>query len=257
MPEGRVCASGLGPVFALERQIASRRWQTYALRSLFVCGLLAALIVVSMHHPGTPASILGRLGENLFYGLVGTQLTLVLLAAPAATAGAICLDRARGTLTHLLMTDLSSAEIVLGKLAARLGPVLGLVACALPVSILTSLLGGIDPTALIGAFLVTVGVALLGCALALLFSLHVGRTHEALLGTYALWILWLLVRPISWQLGYYGLSLSLPDDPYGLAFAPTSGPEPPRCSTTWSSWAPRPRWRSCSWRSPCGGCGRS
>ena len=49
-----------------------------------------------------------------------------MLAAPAATAGAICLDRACGTLAHLLATDLSDPEIVLGKLAAQdltgLGP---------------------------------------------------------------------------------------------------------------------------------------
>ena len=49
--------------------------------------------------------------------MIGTQLTLVLLAAPAATAGAICVDRRRGTLMHMLMTDLSAGEIVLGKLA--------------------------------------------------------------------------------------------------------------------------------------------
>ena len=56
---------------------------------------------------------------------MGVELTLVMLAAPAATAGAICVDRARGTLAHMLATDLSDPEIVLGKLAARLLPVLG------------------------------------------------------------------------------------------------------------------------------------
>ncbi len=73
---------------------------------------------------------------------------MVMLAAPAATAGAICLDKARGTLLHTLVTDLSDAEIVLGKLAARLVPVLGLVACSLPVLALGLLLGGIDPVQL-------------------------------------------------------------------------------------------------------------
>jgi hypothetical protein len=70
-----------------------------------------------------------------------------MLAAPAATAGAICVDRARGTLTHMLATDLSDPEIILGKLAARLLPVLGLVAFSWPLLALSSLLGGIDPPA--------------------------------------------------------------------------------------------------------------
>ena len=105
---------------------------------------------------------MAALGESFFIAVAGTQLTLVLLIAPAATAGVICLNRARGTLSHLLMTDLSNAEIVLGKLAARLVPVLGLVGCTLPLLGILTLLGGIDPNALFGAFLVTLGVALLG-----------------------------------------------------------------------------------------------
>ena len=72
-------------------------------------------------------------------------LGLVGLAAPAAAAGAICLDKARGNLTLLFATDLTDAEIVLGKLAARLVPVLGLIVCAAPVLALATLFGGVDP----------------------------------------------------------------------------------------------------------------
>ena len=111
-----------------------------------------------------------RLGEYYYYVLVGVELSLVMLAAPAATAGAICLDRARGTLTHVLATDLSDSEIVLGKLAARLLPVLGLVACTWPVMAISSLLGGIDPLNVTMAFGVIVVVAVLGCSLALALS---------------------------------------------------------------------------------------
>ena len=92
--------------------------------------------------------ICGELGQGFFLAVVGTELSLVLLAAPAATAGAICQDRARGTLLHMLMTDLSAAEIVLGKLAARLTPVLAMICCTLPMLELLSLLGGVDPLAL-------------------------------------------------------------------------------------------------------------
>ena len=79
---------------------------------------------------------LATYGQKLFFTIVTIELSLVLLAAPAATAGAVCLDKARGTLDHMLATDLSNAEIVLGKLGVRLIPVLGLVACLLPLSAL-------------------------------------------------------------------------------------------------------------------------
>ena len=70
----------------------------------------------------------------MYRNVVVIELTLVLLAAPAATAGAVCLDKARGTLDHMLATDLSNAEIVLGKLGVRLIPVLGLIACVVAVA---------------------------------------------------------------------------------------------------------------------------
>jgi ABC-type transport system involved in multi-copper enzyme maturation permease subunit len=219
---------GLGPVFAFEWIALSRRWQWYALRSLFAGMLLAALFVIlsssRIPHGGMTFRDLAKLGMGFYFAVIGTQLTLVLLAAPAATAGSICLDRASGKLTHILVTDLSDFEIVLGKLAARLVPVLGLVACALPLLAILTLLGGVDPNALLGGFLVTVGVAILGCSLALIFSLWAKRTHEALLATYAVWGIWLVGRPfLTLMNSSYGLTLSLPPrvaDPYFLAFSP-------------------------------------
>ncbi len=141
------------------------------------------------------------LGEAYFYAIIGVEMTLVMLAAPAATAGAICVDRARGTLTHMLATDLSDAEIVLGKLAARLLPVLGLVACSWPVLAACSLLGGIDPVALTIAFAVILAVALLGCTMALALSVWARKPHEVVLVVYVFWMLALLFWPI-----WYGLA---------------------------------------------------
>src|SRR5687768_10010348 len=107
--------SGPGPVFAFELRILSRRWQTYAARSAFVAVQLAALAVVwsadSWRGPGSIREQ-AEVGRRFYHALAATQLALALLAAPAATAGAFYLDRARGTLPHLLVTDLTAAEIV-------------------------------------------------------------------------------------------------------------------------------------------------
>jgi ABC-type transport system involved in multi-copper enzyme maturation permease subunit len=219
---------GLGPVFAYEWLRASRRWQLYALRALFVAALGAGLAFVWwVKVAGQPATIRGMAaaGEAFFYALVGTQLALVLLAAPAYTAGSICLDKARGTLYFLLATDLSDAEIVLGKLAARLVPVLGLVACAVPVLAGAILLGGIDPEAALGATLVTLGSAVFVSALALAISVWARQTHEALLATYLVGATLVLFGPMwaQWQ-GHLGLP-PLPgwaeaSNPFWLAFLP-------------------------------------
>src|ERR687893_226151 len=143
---------GPGPVFAYEWLTASRRWQGYALRSLLVLLLLLGLSAVWLEsHDGAGELSVRQQAEigRAFYAVTTLiMLGLVGLAAPAATAGAICLDKARGNLTLLLATDLTDAEIVLGKLAARLVPVLGLIACAAPVLAMATPFGGVDPVLL-------------------------------------------------------------------------------------------------------------
>jgi ABC-type transport system involved in multi-copper enzyme maturation permease subunit len=178
----------LGPVFVNEWLTTSRRWQVYAGRSLFVAALLVGLWSAWLSrasNQGVPTiQIMASVGQGFFSAIAFTQLTFTLMVAPASTAGAICQDRSSGKLEQLLTTELSDSEIILGKLAARLLPMLGLVTCALPALALCTLLGGVDPLALAGAFLITVGLAVLGCTLALTFSLWAAKPYEALLATY-------------------------------------------------------------------------
>jgi ABC-type transport system involved in multi-copper enzyme maturation permease subunit len=224
---------GLGPVFVWEWLLMSRRWQLYAGRAGFIGFLLGALFLVwqaeTAERPNMVRRAEANVGENFFYAIVGTQLALVLLAAPGATAGAICLDKARGALAHLFVTDLSDSEIILGKLAARLLPVLGLIACGAPVLFLALLLGGIDPEALIASLLITLGVAVAGCALALTLSVWGSRAHEILLATYIIWVGVLLAAPSWWLLGRVFSLGPVPHslrcaNPFWLAFAPYGDP---------------------------------
>src|SRR3954469_17614182 len=229
---------GLGPVFAYEWLTASRRWQGYALRSLLVLLLLLGLSGVWLgHHDGTGELSVRKLAEigRGFYAVTTLILLgLVGLAAPAAAAGTICLDKDRGNLTLLFSTDLTDAEIVLGKLAARLVPVLGLIACAAPVLALATLLGGVDPAMPTGAILVCLACGVFGCSLALTLSVWGHKTHEVLLATYAFGIAWLLSAPIwiglssqilwwakpAWLPGALAL---LPYNPVYLTLGPLGG----------------------------------
>lgn len=198
---GRV---GLGPVFAFEWLMTSRRWQAYAMRSLTVLFLLAAMTLVwfesdpSWRRSGQMSiRQQAQVGQAFFGTTAMLLLGLVGLSAPAATAGSICLDKARGNLTLLFATDLSNTEIVLGKLGARLVPVLGLILCAAPVLAIGTLFGGIDPVGLIGSLLVILAVAIFGCSLALTLSIWGKKTHEVLMMAYVFGILYLLAAPIS------------------------------------------------------------
>jgi ABC-type transport system involved in multi-copper enzyme maturation permease subunit len=219
---------GPGPVFVYECVTNARRWQTYGARSFAVAVLLLGMVAIAWANDGVVQRIsareYARLGECYFYALIGLELSLVMLAAPAATAGAICIDRARGTLTHILVTDLSDTEIVAGKLVARLLPVLGLVACTWPVMAISSLLGGIDPVALTMAFAVIIVVAVLGCSLALALSVWARKPHEVVALIYTFWAVDLLAYPVMWALASARLSIGPPRwllmaDPLYLALA--------------------------------------
>jgi ABC-type transport system involved in multi-copper enzyme maturation permease subunit len=241
---------GPGPVFAYEWLTTTRRWQLYAQRAGFVGAILIGMMFVWHHsnrlvRPGQTVSIqrLATYGENLYEAIVSIELSLVILAAPAATAGAVCLDKTRGTLDHMLATDLSNAEIVLGKIGVRLVPVLGLIACVLPLTALTSLLGGIDPLALFGSFMTSIACAALGCSLAMTLSVWGRKTHEVLMITYMMLIFW-LISPIVLELvadasGLTRLRNFAPilwgwiacSNPYYLTFAPYADPGKVRLTT--------------------------
>ena len=221
---------GLGPVFEFECLAASRRWQYFAGRAVFIGLLLAALSTVMWNVEEHANGSVGRndmsnVGLSFYFAIIGTQLSLLFLIAPAIAADSICLDKSRGALLPLLTTDLSAAEIVLGKLFARFLPIIGFVFCGIPVLAICFSMGGIHPEIAFGALSVCLGVALVGGTAALVLSIWCTKSYEVLLVCYILWILYLLLLPFSfiprtaWLLGWakYG-------NPYYLCFAPYSDP---------------------------------
>jgi ABC-type transport system involved in multi-copper enzyme maturation permease subunit len=204
-----------GPVFGFELLARSRHWQTYAVRSLLAAGQLAGLALVWTAVAGRGELSVreqAEVGLHFYDVLAAIQLALGLLAAPAATAGTFYFDRARGTLATLLTTDLSASEIVLGKLAARLLPLVGMIFCGLPFLTLAAVLGGVEPASVVGLLLVTLGAALLGCTLALMLSVWGTTLTEVVLATYAIWLVVILLPPVWWVIRANGaIPWPLPD----------------------------------------------
>ncbi|MFO0810386.1 MAG: ABC transporter permease subunit [Gemmataceae bacterium] len=192
---------GPSPVFVVECVTSARRWQMYALRTGVVVVLFFALWlgwnrVVGPRRGPMSYKDYAAVGEAFYFAVIGTQLALVLLAAPGAAAGAICIDKLCGNLLHLFVTDLSDSEVVLGKLASRLAPVAGLIVVSLPVLMIASLLGGLNPEAVVAAYIVMAGTGLAGCALALLLSVWGRKPHEVLLVTYLVEVAWLMAYAV-------------------------------------------------------------
>lgn len=130
---------------------------------------------------------------------------------------------------YMLMTDLSDVEIVLGKLGARLAPIVGMIMCGVPVAAVSALLGGIEFGAIAGTFVVSFALAVLACTLAIAVSVWAAKTHEVLMAVYMLEGTWLLVLPIWWGWTGSGKLMVPPDwfqkaNPYVLVLAPFNTP---------------------------------
>src|SRR5258708_3937940 len=94
---------GLGPVFVYESLLNARRRQVYAVRAGFVLVLLLGMVCIWFANvpvgstnggPAPTFKMMAEIGEGFFYALTGIQVSLVLLAAPAAAAGSLGMDRA-------------------------------------------------------------------------------------------------------------------------------------------------------------------
>lgn len=187
---------GPGPVFAWHAARLARRRSHYWLRVAVPATLLAALAYSwAREIPGgdfVPIDQWASMAQGIFSLLLGWQLFAVLLIAPALVAGAFGADKARGTLGHLLVTDLSGAEVAAGTLLAQVIPVLAIVAAGAPVLAIVALFGGISPEMFALGYAGTLGGVLMACAFSSLCALWGRRVRDAMLASYMILAAWMI-----------------------------------------------------------------
>jgi ABC-type transport system involved in multi-copper enzyme maturation permease subunit len=191
-----------GPVFLYDLVRSARRSNFALLRSIYAFALLFVLFLVysekvqssraislwdQLWTPGSiPVSDIARIGQSFFYTFACVQFVAVFLLTPICAAGAITEEKERRTLEYLLTTDLYDREIVLGKLASRLGYLALFILTGLPILGALQLLGGVDPNLVIAVFAAT-GLTMVSLtALSIANSVYAIRTRSAVLLTY-LW----------------------------------------------------------------------
>ena len=137
-----------GPIFVREARTAPRSARHFLLRAGYVLALFVLLYTAEKTLVGLTGDLSAagraRFGALAFQLLGAVQLTLCLFFALVFTAGNVAQEKDRRTLILLLMTDLRSWELVLGKLAASLLTVFVLIACGVPVFFLLRLAGGVS-----------------------------------------------------------------------------------------------------------------
>lgn len=185
-----------GPVFWLEITTTARRGRYHLLRIGYAVSLLMVLwtidwVLANWMGRRFTSHEMGQFAHVCLLCLAMYQELVVLLLTPLIVAGVIAEAKQRRILHDLLTSDLTSSEIVIGKMLARLAHVAVFLVVSLPVLCMLSLLGGVDPGIVL---LVTAGsaaTALFVAGLAILLSTLARRVRDALFSCYALIGLWL------------------------------------------------------------------
>ena len=191
-----------GPVFTFDLMITGRRGRFYLARALYAAVLFVILWNVQLawlSETGGELShkLVNWFAFSAFCGIAIGQELLVLALTPALVAGVIADEKKRKTLHYLLASQLTSAEIVVGKLLVRMLYVVVLLGVSLPVLSLLVLLGGIDPWLVVLACGATLSTAWFLASLSIWVSTIARRPRDALFIALGLECLWLCLPSVT------------------------------------------------------------
>jgi ABC-type transport system involved in multi-copper enzyme maturation permease subunit len=195
-----------GPVFHFELMATARRSRFYLIRAFYAAILF--VILWGIHAAWTsetggelPSQMVSWFAFSTFCGITIGQEILVLALTPALVAGVIADEKQRKTLHYLMASQLTSAEIVLGKLLVRMLYVTVLLGVSLPVLSLLVLMGGIDPLLVLLSCGATLSTGWFLASLSIWVSTIARRVREAFFIAFGLECLWLfsplILRTIS------------------------------------------------------------
>ncbi len=187
-----------GPVFTFELLTTARRGRFYLARAFYAVVLFIILWTVhsawTTEHGGElPLQYIKWFAFSTFCGITVGQEVMVLALTPALVAGVIADEKQRKTLHYLMASQLTSLEIVVGKLLVRMLYLAVLLGVSLPILSLLVLLGGIDPRLVLLACAATFSTAWFLSALSIWVSTIARRPREALFIAFGLECLWLFL----------------------------------------------------------------
>lgn len=184
-----------GPIFRVELVSIARRRRYFILRTIYAALILLVLWITYsssryfVYNSGEQSiRYSAALAASFFIGYSWLQILAILLIGPAMAAGTIATERERRTIEYLFATDLSNAEIILGKTFARLSLMGQFVLVGLPILFLFRLLGGIPAEALLAIFISAASTATMLTGLSIAVSVWSPKARDAIVRVYLLLI---------------------------------------------------------------------
>lgn len=219
----------LGAVYEREMKVAPRSRGLFVARAVY-CGALLGIVatcwlVVTGSQTVATVGDTARFGATLMRILAPLQLVLAMLAAALTTVLAVGVEKDRRTLELLLVSRLSDAQLVLGKLAGSLLRVFLLLFAAVPIFALAGLFGGVEPAQLVRLFLATTAAAVATASVANAVAFWKDTTFQALAITAFVLAAWTAAgEAAAAQFGAAAGAAASPARAIFAALAPGGGP---------------------------------
>ncbi len=200
--------SPFGPIFGKELRVTSRRKRTYFLRVGYLGTLLLLLLwmylLIGMSYSwrGNGGSVAQRqmqqqqLGSYFFSMFAMFSVVAAAIISPVLTSTSIGAERLHKTLHVLLMTPITSWQIISGKLLSRLWVALVLIGLSLPVLAVSRLLGGVELSQVGSVLSLVATMAIVGASIGLFFSTLLNRAYAVILLSYATILFFYLFIPV-------------------------------------------------------------
>lgn len=189
-----------GPLFDKELRVSSRQRRLYALRFAYICLLMVVtvylwLVVVRAHSAGSAVVQISRMaeaGKFVIMTIVWFQFVTAQVLAAVLLSDAIGGEIRHRTLDVLLVTPITSVQIVLGKLFSKLLQLVLLLAASLPLLAIVRVFGGVPWDYVLLGLCVTLTTAVFVGSLSLFLSIRGGQFQRVVTSALA-WCLLLWV----------------------------------------------------------------
>lgn len=185
--KGRMIAMKLNPVYKKELKTSVRGIKLPLF--LLVYNLLLAVISLTAFY-----MIFGaRYGDSgvqyskiltLYQGMALGEFSLILLAVPAFTSGAVAGEREKQTLDLLLSSCLTPGAVIRGKLLSSISSILLLILSGVPMLSLVFAVGGVHLADLAELFIFFICTAFFVGSIGIFFSVVMKRTVAATVASY-------------------------------------------------------------------------
>ncbi|XZE32275.1 ABC transporter permease subunit [Pirellulaceae bacterium SH501] len=185
----------IGPIFQRETATLPRRSRHYISRVVFALmtfGIICTtwLLLAGIQPVQNPGD-LARFGVLIFQLIAPFQLIVLMFTAALAGTTAVSHEKDKQTIILLLMTSLTNAEVVLGKVGAGLLASFNAFFASLPVLFMVLLLGGVSVDQVVECSWVTAAALFASATLGATIAFWREKTFQALAVTALLLAFWL------------------------------------------------------------------